>query len=244
MRYPDWAGKELTMNTAEKGFTLIELLVVIAIIAILAAILFPVFLNAKMAARGTSCMNNLKQLGLGFRAYQENWNQHFMPAAGWPGAGWNQRAFPYVLKKFGYVKNDKVFFCPSAPRKFTADPLTGQEGNVNAPDTGWIWSYDGSRSNYGNNISLGGWSPATYDWAATVAKESDVPQQSKVIYLTDARWVDLYGGIGPGRIGSARIRHNEGANCLCLDSHCKRISVAAANQWPQRAGSVPRWDYR
>lgn len=69
----------------EKGFTLIELLVVIAIIAILAAILFPVFARAREKARQTSCLSNLKQLALGVLMYTQDYDE-ILPTAdcqGW-----------------------------------------------------------------------------------------------------------------------------------------------------------------
>src|SRR5881227_1269953 len=66
--------KELTMRKT-RGFTLIELLVVIAIIAILAAILFPVFAQAREAARKTSCISNLKQLMLGWLMYSQDYDE-------------------------------------------------------------------------------------------------------------------------------------------------------------------------
>jgi len=61
----------------EQGFTLIELLVVIAIIAILAAILFPVFARARESARRATCLNNLKQLGIGFQMYAQDWDETY-----------------------------------------------------------------------------------------------------------------------------------------------------------------------
>ena len=60
-----------------KGFTLIELLVVIAIIAILAAILFPVFAQVREKARQTTCASNQKQIGLGFLQYVQDYDEHF-----------------------------------------------------------------------------------------------------------------------------------------------------------------------
>ncbi|MFO8079838.1 MAG: prepilin-type N-terminal cleavage/methylation domain-containing protein, partial [Armatimonadota bacterium] len=65
------------MSTHRRGFTLIELLVVIAIIAILAAILFPVFARAREKARQTSCLSNLKQLGLGMQMYAQDYDERF-----------------------------------------------------------------------------------------------------------------------------------------------------------------------
>jgi len=87
-----------------KGFTLIELLVVIAIIAILAAILFPVFAKAREKARQTTCISNMKQLGLGFMQYIQDSDEHYPSSNNW-GAGWAGRIYPYV-------KATGTFQCP------------------------------------------------------------------------------------------------------------------------------------
>lgn len=238
------------------GFTLIELLVVIAIIAILAAILFPIFMKAQMNARGAKCMSNLRQLGLAFREYNQSYNLRFMPAAGWgyTGKTWALNAFPYVLRKYGYVKTDRIFYCPSAPSRtqdFKSDPLgSGQQNDPNAADCGWIWSRDGSKSHYGNNIGLAGADPDAMDrgvetpWIPDIPFESDVRSPAQIIYMTDSRWVDLYGAWHPGRIGNARRRHNEGANCVCVDGHCRWMHYTWLNAWPMRADANPRWNYR
>src|SRR5437870_2666958 len=74
-------GKETSSMRIRKAFTLIELLVVIAIIAILAAILFPVFAQAREKARQTTCLSNLKQLGLGFRMYLTDYDDRLPGSA-------------------------------------------------------------------------------------------------------------------------------------------------------------------
>ena len=95
---------------ARRAFTLIELLVVIAIIAILAAILFPVFARARENARRSSCQSNLKQIGLGIIQYQADYDSFYPPSqlgvAPDPITSWPSLMFPYI-------KSDQVFVCPS-----------------------------------------------------------------------------------------------------------------------------------
>jgi len=100
-----------------KGFTLIELLVVIAIIAILAAILFPVFAKAREKARQTSCINNLKQVGLGLTQYAQDYDETMATCRGYNGINsYNNNAAEMIdwrIQIQPYIKNMQVYKCPS-----------------------------------------------------------------------------------------------------------------------------------
>lgn len=94
------------------GFTLIELLVVIAIIAILAAILFPVFAKAREAARKTSCLSNLNQIGKGSMMYIQDYDETYHSI--WNGNATNLgQDANWALAIYPYIKNRQVYRCPS-----------------------------------------------------------------------------------------------------------------------------------
>ncbi len=99
-----------------KGFTLIELLVVIAIIALLAAILFPVFARARENARKSSCQNNLKQIGLGILQYTQDYDETF-PLT---GNAANLCGFEAIQP---YIKSSQAMQCPSESTGPTTNPL-------------------------------------------------------------------------------------------------------------------------
>src|SRR5713226_8400745 len=102
------------MDRHRHAFTLIELLVVIAIIAILAAILFPVFSQAREKGRQTACLSNMKQVGLALQMYAQDWDETTPP--GVITAHFNEPNAPanFLGSLVPYTKNLGIFVCPTA----------------------------------------------------------------------------------------------------------------------------------
>lgn len=141
-------------SSQRPGFTLIELLVVIAIIAILAAILFPVFAQARAAARKAACMSNMKQIGLAMMSYQTDYEGYF------PGSqisvGSSTISWPTLL--FPYVKNEGVFVCPSGETTQTTRDLTSGVTGDYCGTTDTIYGKNspfGPQHGDGSNMPLG-----------------------------------------------------------------------------------------
>jgi prepilin-type N-terminal cleavage/methylation domain-containing protein len=112
------------------GFTLIELLVVIAIIAILAAILFPVFAQAREQARLSTCLSNFKQIGTGVTMYLQDYDETFPPSrvARPPGASdCSQKVITWKTVTLPYVKNFGVYKCPSNTHNKEGDETKNAE---------------------------------------------------------------------------------------------------------------------
>ena len=166
------------MNRQKRGFTLIELLVVIAIIAILAAILFPVFAQARAKARGVSCLSNIKQLSLGMIMYSQDYDETF-PQWRWDqsyqsGSGAKNNATSVWWNAiYPYVKNVQVYSCPDDNYNFTLR----QDGAA-----GWFTKGAAISSVVGLNpvfydakISYGSQEPMTYDHPklAAMSRPSD-----------------------------------------------------------------------
>ncbi len=126
-----------------RGFTLIELLVVIAIIAILAAILFPVFQKVRENARRTACLSNEKQLGLAFIQYNQDFDEKFPCASavvpvGRPGYpnGWANMVYPFVKSVGLYGCPDDPVGTPTAPKISYGMNYMIWNHNDGNPDTG------------------------------------------------------------------------------------------------------------
>lgn len=110
--------------TQKHGFTLIELLVVIAIVAILAAILFPVFAQAREKARQSVCLSNLRQMGLGVMMYAQDYDEAF-PLDSHTGGGGNA-GWVWIKTLQPYVNTKLLYRCPSDPSSNWERPLSGQ----------------------------------------------------------------------------------------------------------------------
>ena len=131
----------------KKGFTLIELLVVIAIIAILAAILFPVFAQAKESAKKTACLSNLRQIGMAFLLYgNDNDDRYpdrqdlkavdYHPWIGWPPS--DPRGGWAIITLGDYIRNPDIWSCPSV-----AGSVMGEIAQVKQETSRyWFWRFD------------------------------------------------------------------------------------------------------
>jgi prepilin-type N-terminal cleavage/methylation domain-containing protein/prepilin-type processing-associated H-X9-DG protein len=189
--------------TKRIGFTLIELLVVIAIIAILAAILFPVFAKAREKARQSSCLSNVRQMGTAFMAYAQDFDERLPATVMWDPA-WNGVSWPAAISP--YIKNTQIFKCPSGPSvQSTAATVPLADGWW----TGWGTTYQ-----------------VHYLMTTGVGKVSlgQLTVPAETVLVSDGNWADGDGAAGlSSRVGLA-LRHNEGVNTAYCDGHSKWAS--------------------
>jgi len=205
-----------------KGFTLIELLVVIAIIAILAAILFPVFSRAREQARKASCQSNLRQIATAMLMYAQDWDEHFPCTPYWK-CGWALNAVNsrWFLLIFPYVKNQQIFVCPSGK----------SAGGWDIPP-GW------ERLSYGmGKIAHCGEDWSHYEEIGNSLAEYQQPSQS--ILVCDSahdgdgasRWEKIAfpivcgAGCNPSSQTENNTRHSGGSNIAFVDGHVKWMSA-------------------
>ncbi len=204
------------MLTNREGFTLIELLVVIAIIAILAAILFPVFARARERARQTSCLSNVRQLTTALMMYAQDYDETLPYACRW-GPDDNVREWHEYLQP--YIMNEQILVCPS------------QAGR--SLGYGWNWQ------NFGYRTAAGGFSRNPGRTLAEIEQPSetiiigDNPDEgqraagSRWIYGPDQQDPDGNWTDDPALANVAR-RHNEGGNYGFVDGHARWVAAMTA----------------
>lgn len=174
-----------------KAFTLIELLVVIAIIAILAAILFPVFAQAREKARQTSCLSNIKQISLALVSYSIDYDE-VMPIA-FPKIpainGGNSTDMPWDSQLQPYIKSVQIFTCPSdsVPR-ISVNSVPWWDGSFKSKAlersyayVGKIATVQGIANGYGNRDQNTGMS----DWGATPTKIATISAVAETIAIVE-----------------------------------------------------------
>jgi prepilin-type N-terminal cleavage/methylation domain-containing protein/prepilin-type processing-associated H-X9-DG protein len=207
------------MNRRTTGFTLIELLVVIAIIAILAAILFPVFARAREKARQTSCLSNLKQIGLAEKMYEQDYDEvtgTYIQNA--PSGVGTDYSWIDILEP--YTKNTQIFTCPSNDQEYRL------------PDPAYV----GHQASYGANISstgVGGLTGQGYLYCHRKIASFEAPSETAIFADTNGAHYFRYSG---GEADNMEFLHNGGANVTYLDGHAKWISEGAVmtevGKWP------------
>jgi prepilin-type N-terminal cleavage/methylation domain-containing protein/prepilin-type processing-associated H-X9-DG protein len=213
-----------------RGFTLIELLVVIAIIAILAAILFPVFAKAREKARQTSCTSNEKQIGLGILQYIQD-NDETYPYRKVTSDGTDNDALATSWKVLiqPYIKSTGVFKCPSNPNKENLDNAAAARGPV---------SYSGSTVS--GTYGLFGTLPANGD----AAKLSDIGFPANTIAVCEVTNGSTDFKINNGFFNGAIFAGHTGqSNYLFADGHVKSLKPMATIPVAMGGGgSANMWD--
>ncbi len=226
------------------GFTLIELLVVIATIAILAAILFPVFARARENARRASCMSNMKQIGLGWNMYIQDYDENMVTYAypSFPGGvhawqyGWQAALYPYI-------RSTQVFICPSAYKISSVAS--------NSCDPTYVSTTAFGSGSYGINYAyLARWTsaaplPAGQDIRLIDSNIAIIEKPSETVALTEITGLGSYGSTYyPSIWGSAYTScggstygdqlgmwHFDGTNTLFTDGHVKWMKKTALQDY-------------
>jgi prepilin-type N-terminal cleavage/methylation domain-containing protein/prepilin-type processing-associated H-X9-DG protein len=216
-----------------RGFTLIELLVVIAIIAILAAILFPVFARAREKARQASCTSNLKQIMLGYMMYSSDYDEKLCAGADWchvPDANTNPQ---YFQKLEPYIKNRQIFACPSGKggcqngsvnhtgvNALIAAGKIPADTEVNYQVTENMWEANCPTIDAQCGAINDGQKMAAWTQPAATVVVADAP--GLINSGERLGWANVCAaGCNADRQIDANTRHNGGSNCGFLDGHAK-----------------------
>ena len=201
------------------GFTLIELLVVIAIIAILAAILFPVFAQAREKARQTSCASNLKQLSYGAAMYSQDYDEQLLDYRV------INELYLWNVAFEAYIKNKQVHLCPDAPRPASSTP--NPYGQLGSASLAW----DGFR--YFGSYDYNGWLYCSSKQGC-VCSLAGITQPASTALLQDGIWIDgwvLNGDTSCPTRYNTQTGANNGNDMgrICINRHSGGINTAFAD---------------
>jgi prepilin-type N-terminal cleavage/methylation domain-containing protein/prepilin-type processing-associated H-X9-DG protein len=216
-----------------RGFTLIELLVVIAIIAILAAILFPVFAKAREKARQTSCLSNLKQIDLAWLMYVQDYDEKTMPiyinvppadGTGGPRQWWYPLLQPYI-------KNTQLYFCPS----YSEGNYPGVAGDCeDRYHTGYGYNWQWNNSTPGNHGDFGWFGSytkiATFQRPAELIAFGDSICLGVGVYNNGTGMAATWSAWQQGGAPSGGGRHNGGENYAFVDGHAKWLRATSLTE--------------
>ena len=208
-------------HRSRSGFTLIELLVVIAIIAILAAILFPVFAQAREKARQTSCLSNMKQIMTAESMYVQDYDQ----VHSWLW-GWSPQFTPWMQQINPYVKNEKVWLCPDdATARVTK--CIGKTPSSYSQNFAWpSWSGAGwSASSDNFQMSPAGSMDAAITGSASTIFVTERGGSTHCFDSTD--WLEIFWNYNTSPTGNASGSqwHSGGANYGMCDGHAKWMRI-------------------
>ncbi|MEO7717113.1 MAG: DUF1559 domain-containing protein [Capsulimonas sp.] len=233
-----------------QGFTLIELLVVIAIIAILAAILFPVFAKAREKARQTSCASNMKQLGLAFLQYTQDYDEIMVPRN-----NGNVGQYSYLDILQSYVKSGQVTQCPSNPEHNYITCCGAPPDSKSYVSYGANAAQRYGRDGSGQYLSgpLGDGKGPFLDVPAAIAS-FQAPAQLIALVESTSMFTDFDPNISGGfnawdqptpnspNVGNLFAGHTGMANFLFIDGHVKAMKpLATLDQTSGGSGQTNLW---
>jgi prepilin-type N-terminal cleavage/methylation domain-containing protein/prepilin-type processing-associated H-X9-DG protein len=228
-----------------RAFTLIELLVVIAIVALLAALMFPVFSRARENARRTTCQSNMKQIGLGLLAYSQDFDETFVPD--WFGSGPSPTDpegtpnghYKWMDAIYPYTKSEQIFNCPSHTFPSAFGPYVHYRRLTSAATRYGSYTINHSYRGCAAGASIcggsGPWTPpVSHPTLNEIVSQADAAVPAQTVWVMDGNGDFYFGpssgvlnvtGGEPRQLQNAIERHLRTINTLFVDGHVKPMSA-------------------